>query len=190
MGTFNQCGHTQKHSIMRFIAADAQSRLSSQRGIALVLALIFSLTVMALAAGVLYFVSESSKMASAGKLYATASQAADGAINLTKDLITKTIRADDTLIDLIAATGLSDPANCLTHAILGVNADPCALQVVMGPYLTTTQLTYLYRLPKGSIEFANQSGVSSVETFYKIQVSSTGPDNSAAEDSVLYRYNQ
>ncbi len=191
MGTSNQCGHTQEHSISQRRSRPARSgRLASQRGIAMVFALILSLTIMALAAGVLYFVNQSSQMSGAGKMYATASEAADGTVNLMKDVITKTIRADETLDTLIANTGLTDTTVCLTPTILGSTLAPCPMSVLLGAYTANIALTFLSRLPKGSIEFADQNGTSSVVTSYKINVAVVGPDNTSAEDSVLYRFSQ
>jgi len=57
----------------------------SERGIALVLALLMSLMIMALAASVLYVVAQSTRLSGATKRFATAAEAADGAVQAAKE---------------------------------------------------------------------------------------------------------
>jgi hypothetical protein len=59
----------------------------NEKGMALIVALLMSLTIMAMVTGVIYFVTQSTTMSGAGKRYANAEDAADGAVNVVKDTI-------------------------------------------------------------------------------------------------------
>jgi len=172
----------------------AAARLASEGGIALVFALIMSLAIMAMAAGVLYFVNQSTQISGAGKNYATASEAADGAVNLMKDVINLTLRADPDLADLLTQTW-EDPPACIATAEAVLNNDtwdetnPCLATVDMGNgFIANVSLAHLYRLGFGTVEFASSTGTGSSAVFYKISVQVTGPNNASADSSMLYRF--
>ncbi len=61
--------------------------LSTKNGVALVAALVITLAVAVLTIGTLYVVTQSTAMSGAGKRYATASEAADGSIEVMKAAI-------------------------------------------------------------------------------------------------------
>ena len=168
-------------------------RLASESGIALVLALIMSLAIMAMAAGVLYFVNQSTHISGAGKNYTTASGAADGAVNFMKDVINLTLRADPDLDNLLLQ-GSWDPPACITDAeavltVWNVGTLPCVSTVDMGNGFTANiSLAHLYKLGLGTLEFASSTGTGSSAAFYKISVQVTGPNNASADSSMLYRF--
>jgi len=168
-------------------------RLASESGIALVLALIMSLAIMAMAAGVLYFVNQSTHISGAGKNYTTASGAADGAVNLMKDVINLTLRADPDLATVLPQ--VKDPTACITTAAAVLNNDvwhegnPCLTTVNMGNGFTANvSLAHLYKLGLGTLEFASSTGTGTSASFYKISVQVTGPNNASADSSMLYRF--
>jgi hypothetical protein len=61
--------------------------LCADKGIALVMTLVVSLAGLAIATGIIYFLIQSIAMSAAGKRYATASEAADGAVEVMKDAV-------------------------------------------------------------------------------------------------------
>jgi len=172
-------------------------RLASEQGIALVLALIMSLAIMAMASGVLYFVNQSTQISVAGKNYNTASEAADGAVNLMKDIINLTLRSDPDLDNLLLEVQEGNPP-CITAAAISnavISNDvwnekkPCQVTVDMGnDFTATVSLAYLYSLDSGSMQFPPSAGVGSSTAFYKITVQASGPNNASADSSVLYRF--
>lgn len=172
------------------------SRWSAQSGIALVMAMLMSMAIMALAAGVLYFVNQSTRIAGAGKRYASASEAADGAIQLVKETINLTMRTDlDALNALTLQTYSNADTACIETAIWS-NASPCenAALILLGAmggqnYIANISLQRLYTatVPGISVIFP-PSGISSTATFYRITATVTGPSSAAAEVSVLYRF--
>lgn len=178
------------------------SILRTQKGIALIVALLISVAIMALAAGVLYFITQSTIMSGAGKRYATASEAADGAINVMKDTINQTQWGA-----AIAGGGIfvNTPANpacigvgqtgALITAIISAGNQPCTVNITLtgisGDYQATVTLLRLYSItiPGGRLEFAKSaSGVPSTAVFYRITVTIAGPNNTSAENSALYRF--
>lgn len=190
MEPFNPNRHPQKPALVA-------GRLASERGIALVLALIMSLAIMAMAAGTLYFINQSTQISGAGKQYVTASEAADGAVNFMKDVINLTQRADPDLTNLLLQNTW-DPPPCITEATAVLNSDvwnegnPCLSTVDMGNGFTANvSLSHLYKLGDGGGEFAPSTGGGSPSsTFYKIAVQVTGPNNASADSSILYRFRQ
>jgi Tfp pilus assembly protein PilX len=174
-----------------------ESPLVTEAGIALVMAMLMSLAIMALAAGVLYFVNQSSRMTGAGKRYVSASEAADGAVQVVKETVNLTLRTDiEGLTDLTDASFSVDDATCLGTAIWDTG-NPClnaalTLPGTMGTdYAATLSLARLYSapIPGTSIVFP-PTGMSSTAVFYRITATVTGPNNTTADVSVLYRYTQ
>ena len=151
---------------------------------------------MALAAGVLYFLTQSTIMSGAGKRYATAAEAADGAVNVMKDSI-NLIMWGEPITALPIATGGCLEGYALSNAVLNNNTT-CSTTITLptalgGNYTATVTVTRLYSitLPGGRLEFARSAGgVSSTAIFYRITatVRGAGSDNSVAENSALYRF--
>lgn len=167
------------------------SILRTQKGVALIVALLMSVAIMALAAGVLYFLTQSTTMSGAGKRYATAAEAADGAVNVVKDSINLIMWGEA----ITALTGNCSEGYALSNAVLNNNTT-CSTAIDLpaplgGSYTANVTVTRLYSvtLPGGRLEFARSAGgVSSNAIFYRITATVTGPDNSVAENSALYRF--
>lgn len=157
----------------------------NERGAALIIALLISAVIFVLVIGVLYFIEQSSIMSGAVKRYATAEGAADGAIEVVKDTINMTMLGEPVTNKL--------SASCITNGVLNQNA-PCTgtitLPGAVGNYTATVTFEKLYTkdLPGGRLEFARSAGVPSTAVFYRITTIVTGPDNTRAESSALYRY--
>lgn len=168
----------------------------NNKGVALIVALLISVAIMALVAGVLYFLNQSTGMSGAGKRYATASEAADGAVNVMKDSI-NLVMWGESISALPISTGNCSEGYAISNAVLNNNAT-CSTTINLpsalgGNYTATVTITRLYSitLPGGRLEFARSaSGVSSTAIFYRITatVTGTGADGSVAENSALYRF--
>lgn len=157
----------------------------NERGAALIIAILISAVIFIMVMGVLYFTEQSTVMSGSVKRYATAEGAADGAIELVKDTINLTMLGEPVTSKLVA--------NCTTNGVINQNA-PCTgtitLPGTMGNYTATVTFERLYQkdLPGGRLEFARSAGVPSSAVFYRITTIVTGPDNTRAENSALYRY--
>lgn len=161
----------------------------SERGIALVLALLMSLMIMALAASVLYVVSQSTRLSGATKRYTTAAEAADGAVQAAKDAINQINWGQNATTTAFGTDG------CLTAAIITGGA-PCIKTLTLptatiGAFAATVTVERLYAsdIPGGRLEFARAAGGAPTKAiFYRITTIVTGPDNASAENAVLYRF--
>lgn len=164
--------------------------LQCQRGVALVVALLFSLAIMALVTGTLYFVTQSTTLSGAGKVYATAEEAADGAVNVLKDSINLAIWGGD-----LATVFSEDDIDSLTAAIMNDGGSATATlnlpSGLSGNFQATVTVQRLYSvgLPGGRLEFARAAGgVAGTAIFFRITAVVTGPGNAYAENSALYRF--
>ncbi|MBI3606801.1 MAG: hypothetical protein HY207_02415 [Nitrospirae bacterium] len=167
----------------------------SERGIALVLALLMSLMIMALAASVLYVVSQSTRLSGATKRYATATEAADGAVQVAKDAINQINWGQNVTATAFAADGCQGQTYELTAAII-TDAAPCIKTLTLptatiGAFAATVTVERLYAsdIPGGRLEFARAAGGAPTKAiFYRITTIVTGPDNASAENAILYRF--
>lgn len=165
--------------------------VKNEKGIALIFALLMSMAIMAMVTGVLYFIDQSTVMSGAGKRYATASEAADGAVNVIKDTINQTFWGEP------PAAGLFPTGNCLASAILG-EISSCSnvtfnLPSAMGgTYTATVTVERLYSasLPGGRLEFSRSAGgLASSAIFFRITTKVTDTNtNTTAENAALYRF--
>lgn len=169
--------------MMRKLARD-------EAGIALVTVLILSAVVLIMAAGVLFFVTQSTTMSGVTKSYATAVEAADGSISVLKDAIGRRMRGG------ALPPMLSDSGGCFDNAIVaGVPACTVALALpsaVGADFNVTITVERLYAkgLAGGRLEFgrsAGSGGYSNVAVYYRITATAVGPKNTRAEKSILYR---
>jgi hypothetical protein len=164
--------------------------IRNQKGMALIFALMISAAIMAMVVGVLYFINQSTTMSGAGKRYATAEEAADGAINVVKDTINLTFWGEP------PAAGLFASGNNLATAILTEGVDGTATfllpSALGGNYQATVTVKRLYStsLPGGRLEFSRSAGgLSSQAIFYRITSRVTDPsNNTTAENAALYRF--
>ncbi len=166
-----------------------KNSLGSEKGIALVMALIISLTIMMLVAGVLYFTIQSTSISGAGKRYSTAEEAADGAVEIIKEGINSVQRTDP------VPNIINDPSDCFVNATITRGVDCTTLTInlpgTVGTYTATATLQNLFTvaLPGSRIEFARAGGIPATAVYYRIIVNVTDPTNTIkAENSVLYRY--
>jgi hypothetical protein len=139
----------------------------NERGIALIMALIIGLAVLALATGIIYFVIQSTGMSGAGKRYATASEAADGAVEVMKDSINLILMGES-----VSALPIVDGSSCLTNAIFTDNQScttTLTLPGIGGDYNATIGIMRLYSsaIPGGRIEFARAGGGAPTTAIYK-----------------------
>ena len=159
-----------------------------ERGIALVLSLLMSLMIMALAASVLFFISQSTRLSGAGKRYATATEAADGAVQAAKDAINQINWGQNATTTAFGTDG------CLTAAIITGGAacsKTLTLPGAVGAFTAavTVERLYVSDIPGGRLEFARAAGGAPTKAiFYRITTLVTGPDNVSAENAVLYRF--
>ncbi len=164
--------------------------LNNQRGIALVIALLMSAAIMVLVMGTLHVVSQSTSISGAGKRYETAGEAADGAIDVLKDTINLTLWGD-------SFAGVFPPSDktILTNAILN-DGGTCTTSITLpdaikGSFEAAVTITRLYTvsLPGSRLEFSRASGgAPSTAIFYRLTAVVTGPNNTKAENSALYRF--
>lgn len=163
-------------------------RLCNDKGIALITSLLMSMVIMVMVTGVLYFITQSTKMSGAGKRYATADEAAVGAVNVMKDTINLTLWGD-------TVAPLFPSGNCISAAILTQN-NPCQTTLNLpaalgGNFTATVTLNRLFTraLPGGRLEFSRSaSGAPSTAIFFRITTKVTGPNSATAENSMLYRF--
>ncbi len=164
---------------------------ATQKGIALVMALIITLVVFLLVATTIYMATNSTSMSGAGKRYASASEAADGAVEVMKDSINLVMYgtpiADltyfnnkDGLLDAISKNN--------TPTKVTLKLDGTGLFTTYTAVITIERL-YLKALPGGRLEFARSAGGSGGSAiYYKITSVVTGPKNTQAETSAMYRF--
>jgi hypothetical protein len=157
------------------------------RGIALVAAILISLAVMCLIIATIYFLIVSTGIAGAGKRYATASEAADGAVEVMKDAVNLMMTGEPAsslpLID-------NDPP-CLSDSVIEGKLSCTVNLSLPGPglndYKATITVVRLYAsdLPGSSMDFLNKKGSA---VFYRINTVVAGPGSTRAETTALYRY--
>ena len=165
--------------------------LSTNKGVALIMTLVVSLAGLAIATGIIYFLIQSTAMSGAGKRYATASEAADGAIEVMKDAINLVI-----LGEAVPSLPIKDDLTCLSNSI--INEEQSCTTTLMLPggslftdWKATINVTRLYSasIPGSRIEFARAcGGAPTTAIYFRINAVVTGPKNARAETSALYRY--
>jgi hypothetical protein len=163
------------------------------RGVALVAALVITLAVSVFIIGTLYVVTQSTMMSGAGKRYATASEAADGSIEVMKASI-QLIASGEPVTSLPIVD--SNPA-CLVDAVLFKENEPCTTTLTLpasdffSSYSANITVTRLYAspLPGNRLEFPKSGGgPSSTALYYRINAIVTGQGGTRAETTALYRY--
>jgi hypothetical protein len=167
--------------------------LSTKRGVALVAALVIALAVSVLIIGTLYVVTQSTVMSGAGKRYTTASEAADGSIEVMKAAIQLIAKGES--VSSLPIIDSNPP--CLVEAILFEENVPCTTTLTLpgselfSNYEAQITLMRLYAspLPGSRIEFPKSGvGLPSTAIYYRISAIVSGPGSTRAETSALYRY--
>jgi Tfp pilus assembly protein PilX len=168
-----------------------RSTVGNEQGVALIMSLIITLVVFLLIMSTIYVTTTSTKISGAGKRFATASEAADGAVEVMKDainLITYSEPIDELPLTDTAnlLTALSDPPNNPTKVTLDL----------AGTSLFTTytaeiivERLYSKNIPGSRAQHFRSTGVPGGKAvFYRINAVVTGPNNSRAETTALYRF--
>jgi hypothetical protein len=164
--------------------------LPNEQGIALVIALMISLAVMVLIISTLYFVTQSTSMSGAGKRYATASEAADGAVEVMKDAVNLILVGEP--VDSLPIADNDPP--CLLNAVFSDDQScttTLTLPGTVGDFNASIVIMRLYSspIPGGRIEFARAGGgAPTTAIYYRINTIVTGKGGTRAETSALYRY--
>lgn len=165
-----------------------------EHGVALVTALIITAVVFMLIMSALYMISSSTVVSGAGKRYATAAEAADGAVEVMKEAINLFMYGEP-----VSALPLQeDTTGDLTTAILqsgAANARTVTLNLPSTTWLQrytariTVENLYTKSLPGGRIEFGRSAGgAGSTAVYFRIATVVEGPDNTKAETTALYRF--
>jgi hypothetical protein len=167
-------------------------RGGNEKGIALIMALIIGLVALVILTGIIYFVIQSVAMSGAGKRYATASEAADGSVEVMKDAINLILMGEP--VSSLPIVDASPP--CLVNSILTEGVSCTTTLTLPGPNLftgftanITVERLYSKELPGGRLEFAGPGGgAPTTSVYYRINTVVTGPGGTRAESSALYRY--
>ncbi len=173
------------------ILSPMHHHLSADKGIALVMTLVVSLAGLAIATGIIYFLIQSIAMSAAGKRYATASEAADGAVEVMKDAVNLVILGEP-----VSSLPLKDDLGCLSNSILNEEQSCTTTLTLPGDNLftdwrATINVVRLYSvsIPGSRLEFARAAGgVPTTAVYFRINAVVTGPKNARAETSAFYRY--
>jgi hypothetical protein len=172
--------------------------LSNQRGIALVMALLISAAIMAMIFGTLILIDRSTEISGAGRVYGTAEEAADGAVNIMKDAINLAMWGEPmaSVFPSAGACGSGSSVATLDAAAL-LDGSVCVTSINLTGtglntrYTATVTLERLYSVipPGARLEFSRAAGgASSALIFFRITTRVVGPNNTTAENSVLYRF--
>ena len=167
-------------------------RMKHQKGIALVMALIITLVVFLLVMSTLYMVNTSTIISGAGKRYASAAEAADGAVDVMKESIMLIRRGDP-----ISNMPFSDTSGLALAVFQSYTPTTVTLDLSGTGLLTTYQAKITIQkigekaLIGTRIEFGRAGtggGGGGSAVYYKINVVVTGPNNTKAETDALYRH--
>lgn len=179
------------------VLKDSGLRVPNQKGVALLMALIITLVVFLLIGSTIYMVTLSTTMSGAGKRYASASEAADGAVNIVKESI-NLARGGEQVLGAYKNSG-----NCIegstiqdriTKGSLACTAELDLPGTFGASYegMVSVQRVFTADAHGSRIEFARAggSGGGGRLIFYRITVLVKGknPSDATAENSVLYRY--
>ena len=176
----------------------------SQRGVALMIALIITTIALLLIGTALYVARQSTLMTGAGKRYATACEAADGAVNVMKDTINLIAEGDVTTL----GTSLTS-ATCLGQlysfdSLLVNEGRACestmVLPGVVNKYTATIKTQRLNTVVRegARIEFAaaRMGGGGGNALYFRVQIRVSSPGSGSSggsesvetcENTVLYR---
>jgi hypothetical protein len=164
----------------------------TQKGVALVMALIITMVVFLLIGSTLYVINTSTSLSGAGKRFATACEAADGAVEVMKDSINLVmygesfaelpleIQNESQFLDAIATDNHSAEVTLTLPSTVFWSSYTASI---------TVQRLYSKALPGGRLEFARSAGGSGgTAVYFKISTIVTGPNNTKAETTAMYRF--
>lgn len=184
---------------MKYVITDSsletpQFTVRTERGIALVMALIITLVVFIMIGSTMYVIMNATKMSGAGRRYASASEAADGGVEVMKDAI-NLVMYGTPISSLPQPFDTSTTAN-LAEALTLPNKPTKVTMNLAGTYLDqryTVELTverlYSMAIPGGRVEFGRSAGGSGgTSIFFRINAVVKGPNNTRAETTAVYRF--
>ncbi len=181
--------HSKKQGVKKRVMMTSTSR--RERGVALVMALIVTLVAFLLVVSALYVITNSTTMSGAGKTYATAAEAADGGIEVMKEAINLVMYGSpiNTLpfgsaypVDLVTALVSQNAPTSVDINLPGNTFKSYKVKITVERLISKA-------VPGGRIEFGRSAGGGgSTAVYYRINASATGPNNTKAESSVLYRF--
>jgi hypothetical protein len=170
-----------------------REKLRPERCVALVIALIVVAVVMMLIMSTLYVITSSTTISGAGKRYATASEAADGAVELAKDSIGLILRKGS-LPSIIPGTCVGKSYD-LDYAVNNVG-NPCTFSLTLpGTLGTQYDATITVEFPTAGVSYGSRiefppryvAGKTGQSFYYRINtIVKNKQDNTVAENSVLY----
>lgn len=167
--------------------------LASNRGIALLFALIITLVVFLLVASTLYMITQGTRISGPRKAYKTACEASDGAVEVTKDAIEKAIS------NLPLPGPNVFPAQFATDLATTVltNKNTCSTSIIMpgtmGEYTAFVTVTRLFVKGGGgvgTIEFPPRAYGSKANAaiFFRIVTTVKAANGVTCENAVIYRH--
>lgn len=172
-----------------------RNAIANQRGIALVMALMISVAIMAMVFGTLLIINRSTQISGAGRVYGTAEEAADGAVNIMKDAVNLAMWGEPMATVFPSAGACSSGSVATLDAAALLDGSVCVTSInlpgTMTKYTATVTLERLYSVipPGARLEFSRAAGgASSALIFFRITTKVVGPNNTTAENSVLYRF--
>ncbi len=162
----------------------------NQRGIALLMALIITFVVFMMIVTTIYMVTTSTKVSGAGKRYATACEASDGAVEIMKTAINLVEYGQpmNTLPFTTVSGNLLTALTSTAPAVVSVNLQGTTPLTNYSAQITV-QMLYRSGLPGGRIEFGRSAGGSGgTAIYFKISTMVAGPNNTTCENTVVYRF--
>ena len=166
--------------------------LTSNSGVALLMALIITVIVFLMIVSTLYLVTQGTMISGSRRSYDTACKASDGAVELTKDAIERTFSNDTLPGPNLFSTAFT---SCL-GANVYINNTSCTEQnftmpaSMGGTYTATIAVTRIAArvMTGGSIEFPPKAFGKNIAIFFKITSMVTGANGLSCEDAVVYRH--
>jgi Tfp pilus assembly protein PilX len=172
------------------IGVTVRRGVSGNRGIALLLAIIITLVVFLLVASTLYVVTQGTKISGPRKVYITACEASDGAVQMAKDAIEQNFanqQVGPALLSFTTGTSLSTTVNTDGSA----SSTTVSLPGEVGNYTTTLTIRRLYTraLTGSTIEFPPKAFTGkNVAVFFRIDAITTGANSVSCTNAVMYRH--
>jgi Tfp pilus assembly protein PilX len=164
--------------------------LSTESGVALIMALTITLVVFMLIMSTAYVTTTATKISGAGKRYASASEAADGAVEVMREAINLTLYGEP--ISDFPFTGASGLEQALSQnnapTKVTLNLSGTSLFQNYSAEIIVERLAQ-QQTPGSGSEFALSAGGSGgTAVYYRINAVVIGPHNSRAETTAVYRF--
>lgn len=172
--------------------------VGSQKGVALLMALIITMIVFLMVATAMYVVMEGSGISGQRLVYRTACEAADGSVAILKEAIEWKIQEKNQALPLPLQGVLSGTFdNCLNNTVY-TDAAVCSntgfsLPGIAGSYSANVDIVRLFNkaIPGSGITTTRgpqTPGGTSNGVFFRIHTRVLGPRNTSCENTVVYRY--